>query len=182
MINSKGKQNTIPLTEIEKEFYAYLGLLSVKFSEMENNLNQIVAGLIHNDDLIVTALLTEDNTLHKNLELLKKVNKFRDFQVSYIKQMVDQIGKVKITRNLFIHGVWSKPVQYENDILSHCNDVRLKYSDEKDRNGEVVSKRWQMNEHKEFRLSYIIQEIHRINDIIVIQKAMLKKLEAAKFN
>jgi hypothetical protein len=181
MATTKKKQGTIPLSDTEKDFYAYLGLLSVKFSEMENNLAKIVATLINNDDKVITALLTEDNTLHKNLELLKRLIKVRDFQTPYIIQMIDLIGKVKAMRNLFIHGVWTKPHESQNDIVSSCNDIRIKYSEEKDTNGKITSQKWQMNEHKEFRLSYVIQEIHRLNDIIFIQKTMLKALEKENF-
>jgi hypothetical protein len=181
MTKPKKKATTIQLTDVEKEFYTYLGLLSVKFSTMENNLAQIVAKLIHNEEDLVTAILTEDNTLHKNIELIKQINKVRDFQVPYITNMLDLIQKVKSTRNLFIHGTWSKPFESQNDIMSLCNDIRLKYIEKKDKNGRVW-KEWQYNDNKEFRLSYIIQQIHGINDIIYIQETMLKKLEDEDFN
>ncbi|MFZ6009479.1 MAG: hypothetical protein ACOYXT_03955 [Bacteroidota bacterium] len=54
----KKKSASIPLKDFEKEFYAYLGLLTVRFAKMEYYLFMILTKLLgHDDDLISMTLI-----------------------------------------------------------------------------------------------------------------------------
>lgn len=91
------------------------------------------------------------------------------------------IGSVKNTRNLFVHGTWTKPIEFENDVVAHCKEQKIQYSEEKDKQGQVVSKKWQHSNHTEIRLTYVIQQIKKIDDIIFAQESMLKKVDKEQF-
>lgn len=170
------KIETIPLNEHEKDFYAYIGLLSCKFAQMEYNLMQLLVKLINNEEDFVTLTIIENNNLHQNIELFKKINRFRDFQAQYITGMLDKISKVKTNRNRFIHGVWAKPRVYQNDVISSCIDFKIRFSSRTDKAGKI-QKEWHGGSHEDINVSYIVQQIHQLNDILYIQETMLKKIE-----
>lgn len=90
--------------EYKKEFYFNLGLLSTKFSKMEYKLIQIL-GLLIVDNFVITNTIFEKNSLAQNLELLKKLNKYRSYEEKYIQNLIANIGRIKKDRNLFIHGM-----------------------------------------------------------------------------
>lgn len=112
----------------KKEFYFYLGLLSTLFARMESNLITILGQLIV-DNFVLTSTILERNSLAQNIELLKKINKYRGYEEAAIKNLTDKISNVKSKRNLFIHGIWSDPFELDNDIIILCYEARLLYEE-----------------------------------------------------
>jgi len=164
------------MKEFEKEFYAHLGLLSVKFAKMEYNLSIILGKLIGTDENLIAVTLIEKNTLSQNLELLKKINKIRDYKELAINNLLEQITGIKKDRNLFIHGIWGFPFESENDIKIVCDERKIRYSEKKVKNGVWPDKQWHYNENHVFRLSYIKKQIARIDDILIFQDSLIKEL------
>jgi hypothetical protein len=163
------------MVDFEKEFYAHLGLLSVKFAQMDFKISIILQKLIGTDSSI-GIVLTEKNSLHQNLELLKQINRIRDFEISSIANLVAEVSKIKSQRNLFIHGLWGNPYKAENDVMIICDEKRMTYS-EKTNKSNATFKIWTSNKIHKFRLSYIKKLIRNIEDIIISQDFLIKKLE-----
>lgn len=169
------------MEEFEKEFYAHLGLLSVKFAKVEYNLSLIVGKLIGtNEDLIAVSLI-EKNTLSQNIELLKKINRVRSYQVPTVNNLIEQIGEIKNERNLFIHGIWGIPFESENDIKIICDERKIRYSENKNKQSKIIQKNWTYNENHTFRLSYIKKQIRKIEDILLSQDSLIHTLESDTF-
>lgn len=169
------------MKEFEKEFYSHLGLLSVKFAKMEYNLSVILSKLFGNDDDTISITLIENNTLHQNIELLKKINRIRNYEETALNNIIELIGRVKNNRNLFIHGIWGSPFESENDIKIVCDERRIRYSEKKDKNGKRIEQLWRHNENHIFRLSYIKKQITTIGEIILAEESLIEKLEIETF-
>ena len=166
--------------EYKKEFYFNLGLLSTKFSKMEYKLIQIL-GLLIVDNFVITNTIFEKNSLAQNLELLKKLNKYRSYEEKYIQNLIANIGRIKKDRNLFIHGIWGEPFEFENDILIQCHDPKIQY--ESIQEGEmIVSQEWSSSKPQEFRLTYIKKLIKNLDDIICCQDYFIEKLKMHTFD
>ena len=85
----------LPIKGFEKEFYAYLGLLSVQFAKMEHKLTVILCQLLGNEDNLINLIVIENNTLEKNLDLLKKINKIRHIYPQIITELNEEIAENK---------------------------------------------------------------------------------------
>nr|WP_320021605.1 hypothetical protein [uncultured Draconibacterium sp.] len=169
------------MKDFEKEFYSHLGLLSVKFAKMEYNLSLILGKLFGNNDDLITVTLIEKNTLSQNIELLKKINRIRSYEETALNNLIELIGRVKSNRNLFIHGIWGAPFESENDIKIVCDERKIRYVEEKDKNGRRTEQIWYHSKNHIFRLSYLKKQITTINDIILAQESLIKKLEFETF-
>ena len=165
--------------ETEKEFYFFLGLLSTRFSIVEYNILKLLGGLI-SSDFVLTNTLLERNSLAQNIEYLKKINKIREFEVQAMSNLIQQITNIKRKRNLFIHGLWTQPIQKENDIIIKCNDPKLDYS-ERTEDGSLISKTWTSLTEYEFRLSYLKKLATNLSDIILAQENLIERLEDHEF-
>lgn len=169
------------MKEFEKDFYAHLGLLSVKFAKVEYNLSVILGKLIGTDEDLIAVSLIEKNTLSQNIELLKKINRIRNYQESIINNLIEKIGEIKNERNLFIHGIWGSPFELENDISIICDERKIRYTEAKSKGSDMIRKTWNYNENHTFRLSYIKKQISKIDNILLSQDSIIQKLETDVF-
>jgi len=169
------------IPENEKEFYFYLGQMSTSFAKMEYNILTILGNLII-DDFVLTATILESNSLAQNIELLKKINKYRCFETNSLSNLISKIGSVRKNRNLFIHGIWGEPFEKENDLMIICREPKILYEEKKDdKKTDRIAKTWTSSKSHEFRLSYIKRQIEIIEDIITAQNALIKQLADHKF-
>jgi len=83
--------------DLEKEFFANLGLLSVKYALMENNLSLILAKLIGTNDEIIGTTILENNSISQYIELIKKINRHRWFREEMITDLISNINSVYLT-------------------------------------------------------------------------------------
>jgi hypothetical protein len=160
----------------EQEFYANLGLLSVKFSLMEFNLSFILSKLICNDDNLASMTTIERNSLTLNIELIKKVNKIKFFEPTVIKNLLQQISEVQNVRNLFIHGVWKHPDGIGSEFVMVCRGMRIRYTEDKNDIGEIIGATWDYENHF-FSVSDINEQINKVMDILSVQESLICKLK-----
>jgi hypothetical protein len=153
-----------------KEFYYYLGLISTKFAILESNLLSLLGKLVL-DDFILTNTLLERNSLSQNIELLKKINKYRNFEEDTVEKLIGKISSIRGKRNLFIHGIWGKPFISENDLMVICSEPKLLYKE------NSRGKSWSSKKNHEFRLGYLRKQVDHIDEILMAQDYLLKKLE-----
>src|SRR5690606_4915372 len=73
------KINYSSSSDIVKEFYFYLGLLSTKFAEMETNVVSLLGSLVTEEVFLINPII-EKNSLSQNIELLKKINLYKEFE------------------------------------------------------------------------------------------------------
>lgn len=163
------KNNYSNCSEIEKEFFFYLGLLSTKFAEMETNVTSILGGIITDDIFLINPVI-EKNSLSQNVELLKKINLYKEFEKDNIHSLLTVISEVRKDRNLFIHGLWGKPYKDGDEILIHCLEQRI--TPKMVRLGRM----WTSAKEHSFKLSEIISQIDKLDTIIALQNNVLKKL------
>lgn len=169
------------MKEMNKEFYAHIGQLSIQFAKMEYKLSTIISKLISQEDELITLTLIEDNTLHKNLILLADLNRIRDVYAETIFKLIKEIEDIKKARNLFIHGIWDEPHQTEGGIaMITCEERRLKRIVEKDKKGKVTSIHWSYSRHNFYELNDFKKYIKTINRIIKIEDALIKALDEEK--
>lgn len=154
---------------IEKEFYFYLGLLSTKFAEMETNIISILGGLITDEIFLINPII-EKNSLSQNIDLLKKVNLFKEFEQEDIQILTSRISNIRRNRNLFIHGLWGKPYLKDEEILIDCLEQKV--------TPKMVTygRMWASVKEHSFKLSEIISQIDELDYIIELQNNLLKKI------
>lgn len=160
--------------ESKKEFYFYLGLLSTLFAKMESNLLEIVSRFT-TDDFVLGYTIFERNTLSQNIDLAKELSDKRNYEVEFTKMLADKISNTKKIRNLFIHGVWGEPIMKENDLIIRCSESKLDYT-EKYQDGKRITRSWGNAKSREFRLSYLRKLVENVEEIILMQNHLLKRL------
>lgn len=164
------------ITNKTQEFYASLGILSTKYAQMERNIMRMLQKLIGPSHLS-GMILIENNSLSKNLDLIKQLNRIHGFEEEYMKRLLSKINGVKGYRNLFIHGIWREPCVVDNDIEIICVDFRIKYLEEKV--GNSKRKTWSHGSLTPIRLTMIKKQLQVIDEILISQEALLGKLDAA---
>jgi len=173
---------SLEMKDNEIEFYAHLGLLSVKFAQMEYRLSTILGKLFGTEDDLIPVTVTENNSLSKNIELLKKLNRIRKFQDSLINDLINQIGKIQSDRNLFIHGIWGTPFESEGSTKIVCDEKKIRYEEKKDSRWDGLDQTWHFNKNHIFGLSDIKNRINKLDSIISVQDGLLKDLENVNFD
>ena len=157
--------------ESEKEFYYYLGILSTKFAVLEYNILTIL-GLLIVDNFVLTGTILEKNSLAQNIELLKKINSYRQIEEKTITIILEKIANVRSKRNLFIHGIWSTPYHADNDVKINCSEPKILYVKEK------TGRTWSQKTNHTFRLSYIRRLVLTIDEILLGQDYIIDKLRS----
>lgn len=122
--------------DIEKEFYAHLGLLSIQFARMEQMLRFVCSGLIGGDQFIAQTLINK-NTLDTNLKLARKLNMFRRIDEQFFKDTLNEIDTIRRDRNRFIHGIWLEPYKTKGLIQITCREFDIVQN--KDSKSEDIS-------------------------------------------
>jgi len=153
-----------------KEFYFHLGVLSTKFAVLEYNFLQLLGRLI-TDDFVLTNTVLERNSLSQNIELLKKINRYRKFEETRISTLVAEVSEIRSVRNLFIHGVWGVPIEQKNDWEISCTEPKLAY-EENER-----GRQWSSGRHHGFRLSDIKRLVDKIDALIQEQVYLFNRLD-----
>jgi hypothetical protein len=156
-------------TGIEKEFYFHLGLLSTKFAEMETNVISILGGIITDEIFLINSII-EKNSLSQNIELLKKVNLYKEFEQETVKELINRVSEIRKDRNLFIHGLWGTPYQIKGDIQIDCLEQKIT------RKMVTYGRMWASAKEHSFKLSEIISKIDELDFIIDLQNNLLKKI------
>lgn len=113
--------------EAQREIYALIGLVAVQFARLEANLTDILGTLIHPNNDLLTATLTENIGFAQKLDLIKKVGRLRSSKEEEIKQLVSKTGSIRKIRNEFIHGIWRIEANDEGKISASCQVRRIKY-------------------------------------------------------
>jgi hypothetical protein len=94
----------------QQEFFAVFGELSVKFSNIEFMVGQILQQLVDPALPTVGGLLTDRMSLHQKIEHSKKLTRLRYCQRADMQQRVTdalaRVDKYRLIRNAFIHGMW----------------------------------------------------------------------------
>lgn len=155
--------------DIEKEFYFHLGLLSTRFAEMETNVMSLLGSIITDEIFLINPVI-EKNSLSQNLDLLKKVNLYKEFEQEAVQDLINRISNVRKNRNLFIHGLWGKPYQKDGEVLIDCLEQKITPK------MVTLGRMWASAKEHYFKLSDIISQIDELNDIIDLQNTLLKKI------
>jgi hypothetical protein len=168
------KKDFLQASQSSREFYYYLGLLSTKFAEVETNIMSIVGKLVIDEVFLINTII-EKNSLSQNIELLKKLNLYREFEQEVIKNLVEKVSMLRSDRNLFIHALWGEPFLKDDKVLVSCLEPKIL-----SRIGRY-GRTWASGREHEFELSYLISRIEEIEAVIEIQEMLLSKLESYSF-
>jgi hypothetical protein len=81
--------------------------VSVLFSTLEAEIAKLLCVLVHQEEPMLAATVLERNSFARNLELLKKVARFRDTRIeSRVNRLLAITSPLIENRNLFVHGCW----------------------------------------------------------------------------
>lgn len=158
-------QKSPELSDENTLFYAYIGLITVRFAEVESLVSHIIEKIINSDDDIIASTLIEGNSLFLNLKLLAKINRSRGYRENDIKSIIKKIDESRIIRNSLIHGVWSEVVKDQDELRIFCSNH--KHIFEKVSN---TTKRWSRYSAEEFTLEHLKNEINNIDDVLITLK------------
>lgn len=161
--------------DVLKEAYIKLGQLSTLFAEMEEEVHEIVSGLI-SEDWIISSYLIDRNFLEKNLQLLEKLNEYKEFEVDKVNEVVRLIYAVKDKRNELIHGVWSvRIIKSDNSPVVFVASHRMMRPD------SIIKgkKGWASRTYKSYSFDEITKTIEEIKAITVKLKVLTECLMKA---
>ena len=91
---------------------AIIGNIATLFSNLEWQMSNVLAKLIDtSDNSIAGSFLADDLTLSKTTQLIQKLTRYRfvhaDSTIQRITELCNSVDKVRVQRNLFIHGMWN---------------------------------------------------------------------------
>jgi hypothetical protein len=114
------------MTSNEQKFYSQIGQISIGFSNLESQIKELIYILIKSEDEFVSSIMLEDNSISQNLKLLLKLAKYHEIEEIRIKALHNSIYKIRINRNLFIHGLW-KLNENENGLVFICEIRKVEF-------------------------------------------------------
>lgn len=110
----------------EQNFYSQIGQVSIGFSNLESEIKELIYILIKSEDEFVNSIILEDNSISQNLKLLIKLAKYHEIEEDRIKALHNSINKIRINRNLFIHGLWNLK-ETENGLFFICEIRKVEF-------------------------------------------------------
>ena len=114
------------MTSQEQIFYTQIGQLSTRFSNLESQIKKLIYILTRSNDEFVSSILIENNSISMNLKLLSKLSKYHEIEGERIQTFLKSIDKIRINRNLFIHGLWSFYLE-GNDLVYVCEIRKVEF-------------------------------------------------------
>ncbi len=160
------------MTALEQSFYAQIGMISIEFAKLESLIRDIICLLINPDDEFVTQLVIQENSISQNQKLLSQLNKYKSIEEEGIKHLNKKIDKLRINRNLFIHGVWSIFQKEGNPEPKYiCSTKRVHFKDGP--YGRVTIR----NTHDKFSFTDLEKESSDIIECVRIASELFNKIE-----
>lgn len=127
------------------------------------------------DEIFLINTIIEKNSLSQNIELLKKLNLYRDFEKETMQKLIERISALRNERNLFIHALWGQPFVSDDKVLISCLEPRIVTKINK------YGRMWSSGKEHTFELSFLVKKIEEIDSILKVQKELLDKLETHRF-
>ena len=162
------------MTSKEQNFYTQIGQISIGFSNLESQIKELIYILIKSDDEFVSSILLQDNSISQNLKLLLKLSKYQEIEQERIKALHNSIDKIRINRNLFIHGLW-KLHETEDGLLFVCEIKKVEFK--KVTLGFVKI----LNKFLEFKPEDFEEELSQIENCSKIAKQIIEDLEENRY-
>ena len=158
--------------ESEREFYGLLGIVAVKFAHLEARLRDLLSTLIHSEDELMTATLTQGLDLSRTVELIKKVGRIRLHDTARLYELTSAVNSLRQERNAFVHGIWQISASATGSIEATCSRPKIDYEE------NAHSKQWtQRLARQPVSLEMLVQmairatELARITDELTEQAA-----------
>lgn len=158
------------MTYNEQNFYSQIGQISIGFSNLESQIKQLITILMNSDDEFVSSIILEDNSISQNLKLLLKLVKYHETEQERIKTLYNSVDKIRINRNLFIHGLWNFH-ETENGLVFICEIKKVEFK--KVKLGFVKV----LNKFLEFKPEDFEEELFQIKNCSRIAKEIIESLE-----
>ena len=167
--------NNIPLSMTKQQsFYFQIGQISVGFSNLESQINELIYILTKSDDEFINSILLEGNSISQNLKLLLKLSRYHEIEEEKIKALHSSIDKIRINRNLFIHGLWSLH-ETENDLVFVCETKKVEFK--KVTLGFVKI----LNNFLEFKSEDLEEELSQIKNCSKIAREIIDTLQKSRY-
>lgn len=164
--------------QCNQTFYSAFGCLTSAFAHMEADLRFLIAGLAFRGETEVAAAFLDGSHLSGNLSILKKLGLTFVGDEAQFHEIVKHGEKIRLKRNLFIHGLWSPGNFGEKDGLATVKDLRTKT--EEVRHG----RQWTHGISEQFSLAdfeNLLSEVNLISAKIEKLCAWLEKHEDIDF-
>lgn len=150
----------------EQNFYSQIGKISIGFSNLESQIKEIIHILIKSEDEFVSSIMLEDNSISQNLKLLLKLAKYNEIEGDRIKTLHSSIDKIRINRNLFIHGLWYLK-ESQNSLSFICEVRKVEFKKVNLGYAKIL------NKFHEFKLKDFEEELFQINNCSKIAEEII---------
>lgn len=112
----------------KREIFSAIGRVSVLFSSLEAELEDLLCILADPEDPMLAATLVEGVSFAKILELLKKVVRFKDGAIEgKVLRLLDISTPLRSKRNLFVHGYWDMSEELLNHGKVTVRDSKIRF-------------------------------------------------------
>lgn len=157
--------------EAIRDVYALLGRVAVLFAKLEAYVTDILGTLVHPNNDLLTATLTENLGFHKKLELIKKVGRFRSNKESELNQLVADASSVRRQRNEFIHGIWEIDTDERGQVLARCQVRRIKFEKRGD------EKKWRHSRTRRVKADELLVLAHKLVEMCNLSAKLAEELK-----
>lgn len=162
----------------EKDIYAALGELSVKFSNLEFGMTSILEMLIDSSNRAIGAISTSKKNLSQKTELIKELIPFRfpanSETATKILTLVSEVGLVRTNRNRFIHDLWKIDEAGLQANMITCYELKLNSP----QNNNVING---LREHK-FTFEELVSCSEKVGELVARSFMFAKELGATNLD
>ncbi len=152
-------------------FFTAFGVITCEFAEMEGDLRTLLAGLAFGDNSVAAATFLDRSQLAENITILRKLARQHFEHEAEMADIAERIGKLRETRNLFIHGLWRPGNFVTANGVATVTDLRTAYEDK----GEL--RKWVRGTPRDYTLAAfnaLLRDIRAVCDLI---EKLCEKLE-----
>ncbi len=145
---------------MNQKFYSAFGILTTAFAHMEADIRMLLAGIAFRDEKIFAAAFLDGSHLSENVSILRKISLSFVGDEHRFTEVLDIIEKIRIKRNLFVHGLWSPKDFGAPDGFAVVRILRTKHENKK--GGRL----WRHGGEERFTARDFQSILNDVNDII----------------
>jgi hypothetical protein len=142
------------------KFYSAFGVLTTAFAHMEADIRMLLAGIAFRDEMIIAAAFLDGSHLSENVSILRKISLSFVGDEHRFTELLDIIEKIRVKRNLFVHGLWSPRDFGAPDGFAVVRILRTKHK--KQKGGSL----WRHGDEERFTVGDFQSILNDVNDVI----------------
>ena len=113
--------------ETNREFYIHFGILTSAFAHLEGDLRVLIAGVAFGENSVTATTFLDRSNFAGNIDILGKLAREHPDHEPFFLEIAKLTNEIRITRNLFIHGLWTPKTYGEENGAAVVQTLKVVY-------------------------------------------------------